>query len=468
MLTPSLPSEQVRRGIRISVVEGSFASVHGALIGGVFITGLALRWGASTFQFGLLSAIPALFTAGSIIGALLVSRLGERKPLTVITSVVGRSLFLFYLPFLLMHQRMPLSLFLAVIAVFNLLLVVAGNAWNSWMGDLVPSDTRGRYFGMRNTLLSLITMVFTLIVGKYLDAHKTDLGFAVVCVAGVAAGVVSMFLLRQQPEPCTLRPEPRQPFLPALRQIISVPLADPGFRKFIRFMTIWSLIQPLAGPLYGVHLLKNLSNNSYLLLGAYGAVSAASGIVFQWLWGRAIDRFGAKPVMTLNLFCTGFLPLLWVFATPKFLLPIFMDAVGNGLFWTGATLAWFNLLVCFAEGKQHRDAYFALFTAVSGLGGFVSSLAGGALGQVLTGFHLNLGPFHFVNFNVVFLVAGLARFAGLGFLRSVPEKDAVPVAQVLEGIGEFTLRGLSIGRNLVLEGLGAISQRFFPGDNPRL
>jgi hypothetical protein len=47
-----------------------------------------------------------------IIGALLVARLGARKPLTLVTSVLGRSVFLVYLPFLLAHQRMPIGLFL--------------------------------------------------------------------------------------------------------------------------------------------------------------------------------------------------------------------------------------------------------------------------------------------------------------------------------------------------------------------
>lgn len=458
----ALTPRQVRYGQRISIFEGTFATIHGSLIGGVFMTGLALRWGASTFQFGLLSAIAALFTASSIIGALLVSRLGERKPLTVITSVIGRSVFIVYVPFLLMHRRLSIWLFLLVVAVFNLLLVVAGNAWNSWMGDLVPQASRGRYFGIRNTVLNLAAMVVTFLVGRYLETNKTDQGFAWVCVGGVLAGVVSMFLLRLQPEPRTLSREPPRPIMPALRSVISIPLADPEFRKFIRFMAVWSLVAPLAGPFFGVHLLKNLSDNSYYLLGIYGAVSAACGIAFQWLWGRGIDRFGAKPVMFLNLLCTGFLPLLWVFATPRFLLPIWMDAVGNGLFWSGATLAWFTLLVSFAHGRENPDAYFALFTAVTGLAGFISSLIGGTIAQLLNGFLWQVGPFHFRNFQVLFALAGIGRFACLGLARSVPDERAAPVADVLASIGEYTVRGLSSGKDLVLKSFNLISRRIFP------
>ena len=451
--------------------EGTFATIHGALIGGVFLNGLALRWGASTFDFGLLAAIPALFTASGVLSALIVARQGRRKPLTVITSVIGRSVFLVMVPFLLLGRRMPIAGLLAVVAGFNFLLVIAGNAWTSWMGDLVPGETRGSYFGLRNTLMSVTTMVFTFTVGYFLDGYKTDRGFAYVAALAVFAGIVAMVLLRLQPEPpgtvpeFSLRKPWTVPSAPALRTIVAVPLADAGFRRLIIFMGVWSLLAPLASPFYGVHLLKNLTNNSYTVLGGYIAASAASGIAFQWLWGRAIDRFGAKPVMFITLFCTGFLPLFWIFATPRFLLPVWMDAVGNGLFWAGAGLAWFSLLLGFAQGKQYRDAYFALFTAVTGVAGFVSSLIGGTIAQALNNFLWQVGPFRFTNFHIMFLLAGLGRFASLGLLRTVPDEKAAPVAEVLEGIVQFTLRQLDYGKDMVLESVTFLSRRVFPPRN---
>lgn len=449
--------------MRISVYEGALATIHATLIGGVFLTGLALRWGANTFQIGLLAAIPALFTASGLLSAFLVTRLGERKPLTLWSSVIGRSAFAAYLPFLLLHRPMPIGWFLAVVAVFNLLLVAAGNAWTSWMGDLVPEKRRGRYFGIRNTLMSLTTMVFTFAAGKFLDAYKTDYGFAYVCALAVLAGIMAMVLLQLQLEPRTLRPTSESGWA-ALRAVIHAPLSDLRFRKLIIFMTVWSLVAPLASPFYIVHLLKNLTAESYTAVGTYIAISAASGITFQWLWGRALDRFGAKPIVFINLFLTGFLPLLWVFATPKFLMPVWLDGVGNGLFWSGATLGWFTMLLSFAQNKTYRDAYFALFSAVTGLGGFVAALLGGALAQALNGFRLDLGPFRFVNFHIMFLLAGIGRFATLSLLRQVPDERAASIRQVLEGIGDYTLRSLSYGRELIMDSISFISRRLFPGE----
>ena len=162
--------------------------------------------------------------------------------------------------------------------------------------------------------------------------------------------------------------------------------------------------------------------------------------------------------MFLNLLCTGLLPIFWIFATPKFLLPIWLDAVGNGLFWSGATLAWFNLLLSFAHGKEYRDAYFALFTAATGIAGFVSALTGGTVAQLLNNFHWLVGPFRFTNFHIMFAAAGIGRFVCLGLIRSVPDERAAPVSEVLASIGEYTVRRLSSGKDLLLESFSLISR----------
>ena len=68
----------------------------------------------------------------------------------------------------------------------------------------------------------------------------------------------------------------------------------------------------------------------------YSIIGGVTGMVMQLLWGRAIDRFGSRPVTVLNFALVGVMPLLWLFATPSFRLPIWGDALLNGLDWSGA------------------------------------------------------------------------------------------------------------------------------------
>ncbi|MEO0108472.1 MAG: hypothetical protein ABIK62_04790, partial [candidate division WOR-3 bacterium] len=92
---------------------------------------------------------------------------------------------------------------------------------------------------------------------------------------------------------------------------------------------------------------------------------------------------------------------------------------------------------------------------------FVASLIGGALAQILNGLRLSLGPFQLTNFHFVFALAGIGRFASLGLLGAVPEERAVPVAEVLVGIGDYAARRLSSGKDLIIEGISFITTRVF-------
>ncbi|MFB0509862.1 MAG: MFS transporter, partial [bacterium] len=77
---------KIKYGLRISVIEGSFAQIHINLTGGMFLTGFALYLGANVFQIGLLAAIPALLTSFGFLSGILVNRLKARKRPVVLSS----------------------------------------------------------------------------------------------------------------------------------------------------------------------------------------------------------------------------------------------------------------------------------------------------------------------------------------------------------------------------------------------
>lgn len=87
-----LPASKIRRGLGISVDEGSFVAVHIQLSGGIFLSGLALYLNANHLEISLLSAIPALLTTLGFLSASLISRWGKRKLLTYLTAGIGRGL----------------------------------------------------------------------------------------------------------------------------------------------------------------------------------------------------------------------------------------------------------------------------------------------------------------------------------------------------------------------------------------
>jgi len=459
-LDPSIPrslsASEVTRGLRISIVEGGFAMLYSTLGGGMFLTGLALWLGANSFQIALLSAIPALVAAFGFLSGYLVRWTGERRNLLVWTAGIGRSVFIVLVPFLLLQTKVSLVLFFVTVALSSLIMNIAGTVWQSWISDLVPEERRGRFFGLRNAIHGIIGVATAYLAGRGMDWLKAQgyepLGYAFAFGLAVIFGLVSTLLLLRQPEP-ELSPRPRL----SLRQTFIGPLKEPQFSKLILFLAVWFVTGTLASPFYIVHMMKNL-HFSFAAIGVYSIIGGVTGMVMQLLWGRAVDRFGSRPVTILNFSLVGVMPLLWLFATPTFRLPIWGDALMNGLVWSGASLGLWGLLLDLADDPSHRESYFAIYNTVTGLGGFTASMLSGVIAQALHNFRLTLFGLEFVNYDLLFLAAGLSRFACLPLLLRVHERGSKSVRHVVQALGTLALWRLNAGKDVILDFLGLRSK----------
>lgn len=448
---------QVERGLRVSIVEGAFAMLYATLAGGMFLTGLALFLGANSFQIALLSAIPALVTGFGFFAGLLVRRAGQRKRLVIVSAGIGRAVFVVIVPFLLWNRGMPLALFFATVAVSSVIMTVAGTTWTSWISDLVPEERRGRFFGLRNAIHGFIGVVTVYLAGRGMDWLKLQgyepLGYALAFGLAVLFGVVSTLLLFQQPEP----PLTSRPSI-GLKATLVGPLREPQFGRFATFLAVWFFTGTLASPFYLVHLMRNL-HFSFTAIGIYSMIGGLLGVVFQLFWGRVIDRFGSRPVTVLNFALVGVMPLLWVFATPSFRLPIWLDAVLNGVVWTGGSLGIWNLLLDLADHPEHKESYFAIYSVVTGLGAFLASLVSGIVAQALAGFHVTIAGYRFINYHVMFAAAGVFRFCTLPLLLRVRERGSKSVGHTMGTLVTGALLRLNSGKDQVLEALGMRTRR---------
>src|SRR5579859_365334 len=114
-LSPSV----VRRGLRLSIIEGALSNVHITISAGAFLTGFALLLGANAFELGILGALPFLSQLFGFAGAYLEERLGERRRLASLSALIGRGLWLpmLALPFLPAIGRIQLPMFLLIMAL---------------------------------------------------------------------------------------------------------------------------------------------------------------------------------------------------------------------------------------------------------------------------------------------------------------------------------------------------------------
>jgi MFS family permease len=448
LIPRSLSSSEVTRGLRVSIVEGAFAMLYSTLGGGMFLIGLALWLGANSFQIALVSAIPALVTGFGY----LVRRSGSKKRLVIWTAGIGRSVFAVLVPFLLLRIHVGLVLFFATVAVSSIVMTIAGTTWTSWISDLVPEERRGRFFGLRNAIHGIVGVATAYAAGRGMDLLKAQglepVGYGLAFGLAVLFGLVSTLLLFKQPE-TALEPQPAL----SLRETFLGPLKEPQFSKLMLFLAVWFVTGTLASPFYIVHMMKNL-HFSFTAIGIYSIIGGVAGMVFQLFWGRVIDRFGARPVTILNFALVGIMPLLWLFATPSFRLPIWGDALLNGVVWTGASLGLWSLLLELADNPARKESYFAIYSAVTGLSAFAASMLSGVIAQALHGFHVTIAGYTFINYHVMFLAAGLSRFVTLPLLVRVHERDSKSVGHTMRALGTMALWRLNAGKDQLLGAFG--------------
>src|SRR5438067_12956288 len=87
---PTVTPEDLERGKRALVKDAAWASMVGALYGGVILIGFALELGATPWHIGLLAAIPFLAQLAQLPAIALIERVRERRKIAVTAVTVSR------------------------------------------------------------------------------------------------------------------------------------------------------------------------------------------------------------------------------------------------------------------------------------------------------------------------------------------------------------------------------------------
>ncbi|HEU5103284.1 MAG TPA: MFS transporter, partial [Roseiflexaceae bacterium] len=312
------------------------------------------------------------------------------------------------LPFLGGLGGARLMIFLVVLAISQALLGICSNAWTSWMSDLVPPRQRGRYFGTRNTICSLTAMGSSWLAGHMLDQYRgtsaEPVGYALIFGVATICAVAGVLVLRHQPEPPMRRSE-----RVSIGKLLSAPLRHARFRTMSLAAAGWALAIGMPAPFYNAHGIQNL-HLSFATLALFAIVTSAVTLISQPLVGRLQDRYGDKTVLVGSTIGVVLLPLGWVVATPTFWLPLWLNAIGAGIFWPGITQGQMNMLMDRAPAES-RGAYVASYGAITGLGTFVASLLGGLIATGLGNTILHLGPLALNHYTILMVASSIGRAA---------------------------------------------------------
>ncbi len=155
----------------------------------------------------------------------------------------------------------------------------------------------------------------------------------------------------------------------------------------------------------------------------YTAALAGARVFATPLWGRVLDRIGARPVLVVCSVGSALASALWMLAAPGRLWPIALDAVLSGVLLGGQGLAAFAIPLAVAP-KASRAMLLSAFVMAGGLAFGLGSIVGGAVVGSLPALVPALGV------RALFAISAFGRLAAALLAHRILEPGAQPVAQI--------------------------------------
>ncbi|MFH2137856.1 MAG: MFS transporter [Candidatus Omnitrophota bacterium] len=420
--------DKKKKSLKISVIEGAFASAMTGFTQDYFVPFLLLL-GAPAQYVGILNAAPNL--AGALVqlnSTPLVQRFNSRKKMINILVLLQAVMLIPMGVMAILHLKQPI-VFIGLVVLFTCFGALANPAWGSLMSDLVDQQNRGHFFGWRQRILGFITVGAAFTAGLLLFFMKTlDIyaGFALLFSAAFIWRFISWVYLRKMYEPPLSHAKEHQ-F--TLLQFLSR-FRESNFAKFVFFVALMNFSVNLAAPFFAVMMLKELQFNYFL----YTIITLSATLTIYLViarWGRHADKVGNLKVIKVTAPFIGIIPLLWIInRSPFFLIGA---QVFSGFLWAGLNLCTANFIydAVTPEKRTRCIAYFNLFNGLAL-----------CLGSLIGGFSLSvLPPLYGSKILTLFMISAVLRLA-VGIFLPGRLKEVRPVEKVKSDELFFSMIGI--------------------------
>lgn len=403
-----LTEKDYKTSRNFSIFEGASARTIFNLTSGAFLAGFANYLGAGDSFNGIIGAIPVLVGIIQLISPIIFEKMEKRKLVVALLALIHRLLLgsMVFIPFIAKGQTSRLALVAIIYFIAYLAASYINPAASGWIIDLTPDSIRGRYLGMRESYILGATTVFTLIMGRVLDIYKdrgNEYGGFIVMFAFVfVLALINFSVLSMMKEP----PAKKSKSQLGLGEVISIPLKDDRFRKIVLLFIFWNIGVQLGGPFFAVYMVTGLKLN-YTYIMAVGMLGTLiNTLVVRW-WGHTADRKSWVFVIKFSILTLAITHFTWFFVNQStaFVLVPLMHIAG-GISWAGIGISSFNIQFIYSP-EEGRTVYIGFNAALGGLIGFLSTLAGSVLLNVLQHFKISLSGFTIGNMQIVFALSGI-------------------------------------------------------------
>lgn len=302
--------------------------------------------------------------------------------------------------------------------------------WQSFIGDLVSQNERGRFFALVSKINSIFSMINQLlvcgilfVVPIYFPGSIQALSIVFGCcfiISFVARYISGKFIAKMDEMPYQSNAGSVFSFWQFIKRA-----PESNFVKFVIFVSVISCGMNISAPYclpFWIDVL-NYSNSQWIILVNVGT---ATSILTFMAWGRFSDIFGNKKTIKYCSILISIAPFGWLISV-NFYYILFLQVLTMAFF-TGFALSTLNYIYE-AASPPKRARCFAYFSVLTGIGTFIGTQIGLF---ITTSFSNDLFFFHFISpFLWTIVISGLVRLlACAAFLPTFKELREVKPFQM--------------------------------------
>src|SRR6266487_939157 len=370
--------KHLRYNITVNLMDGGFFGV--ALGFASFSTILPLFVASMTKSATLIGLVPAIHGAGWLLPQLFTANftagLRRYKRTVLMTTIHERIPFLGFALVAFLLPKIGLQAGLIITFMFLIWQGLGGgftaNSWTSMISKIIPSESRGTFFGTQAAVANLFISAAAVGAGYLLNWFDTPLNFMYCFLLASLFFTLSWFALALTREPAdyekVIEKNP-PPFWHGARRILK---RDTNFRWFLTARTL-SQFATMGFAFYIVYALRRFHMDE-VTAGYLTATLTIAQTIANAGMGWLGDRMGHRLMLIIGAVSATFCSLLaWFAPSLGWFFPIFVLAgFTNVSIWTnGMTMA-----VDFSS-ESERPFYIGLAQTLTAPATIIAPLIGG-------------------------------------------------------------------------------------------
>lgn len=213
---------------------------------------------------------------------------------------------------------------------------------------------------------------------------------------------------------------------------LRIVLKDKNFMKLSKAYFMWNFVILLSAPFFPYHQIHNLKLPMTYI--SYASITASLlSMLFYTLWGRLSDEFGHKSVLITGLSIVSITPAIWILMNEKhWVLALTLDAILSGVGWAAVNLAFITLPMETASSSS--PMYFAVFSALGGLGGMIGSLIGGPIAKFFNSLDFYVKDYHIFGLQIFFIIESVLRYSVIPLFAGISSRKYVSPATLFTNV----------------------------------